>query len=439
MWIHFGILNYKHLIFLLFPIFLQAQKYIITEKKNNNPFFRGFNDFLSFTLCGLIHLISKLITKTTKEKIKEKEEKEKQKQIKLELDEMNKSGENQDVIPAGPLIYEYSIRITEYKNYKLQKVQKRKKLLFILLISGLQMTAMLIKNIFREKINKQLLQNISVLLESIFLIFFSIIFLGFSMHLHQYFSFSILALCMIIFVIETMVIKKIKIFGLLSSLLYFFSYEILYCLSDVLGKKYLNIYIDGVYLFLFKVGITGLIPLIIYDIIAYYNGLDDNYHGIIKSIYDNNITIWSLLLNLFSCLFFEIGLWLTIYYFSPCHFIILETLGDFFEIISLIIENEDNGDSFELGQKITFCILYPFIIFAVLVFNEIIILNFFGLSYNTKYYIMEREKIDINSLLNRNLTVPDYEFEEEEQDQEQQQEQEQEQEKEQDNDDSYLL
>ena len=439
MWIHFGILNYKHLIFLLFPIFLQTQKFIISRKKNNNPFFRGFNDFLSFTLCGLIHLISKLITKTTKEKIKEKEEKEKQKQIKLELDEMNKSGENQDVIPAGPLIYEYSIRITEYKNYKLQKVQKRKKLLFILLISGLQMTAMLIKNIFREKINKQLLQNISVLLESIFLIFFSIIFLGFSMHLHQYFSFSILALCMIIFVIETMVIKKIKIFGLLSSLLYFFSYEILYCLSDVLGKKYLNIYIDGVYLFLFKVGITGLIPLIIYDIIAYYSGLDDNYHGIFKSIYDNNITIWSLLLNLFSCLFFEIGLWLTIYYFSPCHFIILETLGDFFEIISLIIENEDNGDSFELGQKITFCILYPFIIFAVLVFNEIIILNFFGLSYNTKYYIMEREKIDINSLLNRNLTVPDYEFEEEEQDQEQQQEQEQEQEKEQDNDDSYLL
>ena len=414
MLIHFGILNYKHLIILLFPIFLQTQKFIISRKKNNNPFFRGFNDFLSLTLCGLIYLIAKLITKTKKEKIKEKEEKAKKKQIKLELDAINKSGENLDVRPSGPLFREYSIRISEYKNYKLQKVQKRKKILFILSITGLQMTAMLIKNIFREKINKQLLQNISVLLESIFLIFFSIIFLGFSMHLHQYFSFSILALCMIIFVIETMVIKKIKIFGLLSSLLYFFSYEILYCLSDVLGKKYLNIYIDGVYLFLFKIGITGLIPLLIYDVIAYYCGLNDNFHGIIKSIYENDIQIWYHLLNLFSCLLFEIGLWLTIYYFSPCHFIILETLGDFFEIISLIIENEDNQDSYELRQKITFCILYPFMIFAVLVFNEIIILNFWGLSYNTKYYIMEREKIDINSLSNRHLAVPDNEEEEQE-------------------------
>ena len=433
MWIHFGILNYKRLIFLLFPIFLQTQKFFITEK-SDNPYFRGFNDFLSFTLCGLINLIVKIITKTKKEKIKEKEEKEKKKQIKLELSTINKR-ENLDSSPSGQSL-EYLANILEHKNYKLQKVQKRKKILFILLIVGLQMAAMLIKNIFRKDINKQLLQNISVLLESIFLIVFSIIFLGYSIYLHQYFSLSILALCMIIFVIETMVIKNLNIIGLLLSIIYFFSYEVLYCLSDVLGKKYLNIYIDGVYLFLFKMGITGLIPLIIYDIIAYSIGLDDNYHGIIKTIYEGHISILNFFLNLFSCLFFEIGLWLTIYYFSPCHFIILETLGDFFEIISLIIKNVDDKDSYELVQKITFCILYPLMIFAVLVFNEIIILNFLGLGYNTKYYIMERGKMDINSLSNRNLT-PDSDEEEEEQEQEQ--EKEQEKEKQQENDDDYLM
>ena len=58
-----------------------------------------------------------------------------------------------------------------------------------------------------------------------------------------------------------------------------------------------------------------------------------------KIIYEGKIKIWYHLLNLFSFLLLRIGLWLTIYYFSPCHFIILETLGDFFEIISLIIEN----------------------------------------------------------------------------------------------------
>ena len=77
MLIHFGILNYKHLIFLLFPIFLQSQKYIITKKENNNPFFRGFFDFLSFTLCGLIYLISKLITTTKNKKLRKKRRKKK--------------------------------------------------------------------------------------------------------------------------------------------------------------------------------------------------------------------------------------------------------------------------------------------------------------------------------------------------------------------------
>ena len=413
MLIHFGILNYKCLIFLLFPIFLHSQKYI---KSKDNPFLRGFYDFLSLTFCGPIYLIAKLITRTKNEKIKKKQEKEKIKQIKKELDAFSRK--DQEYKPFGPLIqnYEYLDKITEIKKYKLQKLQKRDKFFFILLITEFQMIAMLIKNIFRKEINRQLLQNISVLLESIFLIVFSIIFLRFSMHSHQYFSLSILALCMIIFVIQAMVLKKKNIFDLLSSILYFFSYEIFYCLSDVLGKKYLNFYIDGVYFFLFKIGITGLIPLLIYDVIAYYCGLNDNYHGIIKSIYEDNIKNWNHLLNLFSCLLFEIGVWLTIYYFSPCHFIISLTLRDFFEIISLIIENKNDKDSFESEQKITFFIFYPFMIFAVLVFNEIIILNFCGLSYNTKYYILQREKIDKDFLSIKQIILPEDNEEEQEND-----------------------
>ena len=39
---------------------------------------------------------------------------------------------------------------------------------------------------------------------------------------------------------------------------------------------------------------------------------------------------------------------------------------------------------------ITFYILYPILIFDVLVFNEIIILNFLGLNKYTKKYIMKR-------------------------------------------------
>ena len=46
-------------------------------------------------------------------------------------------------------------------------------------------------------------------------------------------------------------------------------YELFYCLVDVLGKKYLNKYLDGVYLFLFKWGIIISIPFLIYDLIAF--------------------------------------------------------------------------------------------------------------------------------------------------------------------------
>ena len=91
----------------------------------------------------------------------------------------------------------------------------------------------------------------------------------------------------------------------------------------------------------------------------------------------------------------EIGLWLTIYYFSPCHCIILGTLEDFLELIFAFLDKNDKLYNIDIkGQIITFCVLYPIIFFALLVFNEIIILNFCGLNKNTKIYIMKREKID---------------------------------------------
>ena len=53
-------------------------------------------------------------------------------------------------------------------------------------------------------------------------------------------------------------------------------------------------------------------------------------------------------------------------------------------------------------QIITFYIIYPIVIFIVLIFNEIIILNFCGLQYNTRYYIMLRQKIDGNYDVDKN-------------------------------------
>ena len=106
-----------------------------------------------------------------------------------------------------------------------------------------------------------------------------------------------------------------------------------------------------------------------------------------------------LLYLFFSCLF-ELGLWLTIYYFTLCHYIIFETLAN---IIDIIFSDKD----YSKGQIISSIILYPILFFSILVFNEIIILNFCGLNYNTKREIMEREKYDLknneNSFYNVNI------------------------------------
>ena len=93
------------------------------------------------------------------------------------------------------------------------------------------------------------------------------------------------------------------------------------------------------------------------------------------------------LIYFFSWLF-EIGLWLSMYYFSPCYYFIFETISDFLEIFF-------GYKNFEVGQLISFFILYPILIFGLLVFNEVIILNFCGLDYNAKLKIMEREENDI--------------------------------------------
>ena len=171
------------------------------------------------------------------------------------------------------------------------------------------------------------------------------------------------------------------------SMIYFF-----FCLHDVLGKKYLNIYIDGIYLFLFKIGLIGGISFLIYDIIAYLCNVDAKYQGVIRAFKEAEFL--NFVIKFINSSIFDLGQWLIIYYFSPCHFIILKVLLEFAELIITLIKNENNENKYETGQKITFVILYPLLIFAILVFNEILIIRCGTLEYNTKKYILKREEID---------------------------------------------
>ena len=399
MLIQFGNLQIKLLIPILFPLFLKLRRLNRINNKITSAAFKGFNDFLSLTLCGFFNLILLFNIKSSKDnqtkdqkKIKsETELKTLENNDELESDPKNENENEQNVKPN--MIQNYLLEIKN-KDMENEKKQKKRKLIYILIIAFLQLVAVLIKNIWKSKIEEALKLNISVLMEIIFFIFFSVKFLGLRIYSHQIFSIVGIFILLMIFFIESLIYKSKQGFvGVLLSILYYIAVQFFYCLSDVLGKIYLNTFIDSIYSFLFKIGIVGLIPLTIYGIIISFVNIDNNNIKIFQIFSDISFGIYFL--DLFFSLLFEIGLWLTIYYFTPCHFIIYEIIADFLEIILSELENKQSFDKiYSKEQKITFFILYPILIFIVLVFNEIIILNFCNLSFNTNIKIMERERND---------------------------------------------
>jgi len=409
MLIEFGELKKRLLIPILFPFFLKLRK--LNRKVNSikSSAFRGFNDFLSLTVCGIFYLILKLNLKSEKDNLKK--------------DNKNDSNNNsinteQKAQNQAPLLPTNNIP-QEIENLEQQKEkkQRRKQWLFVGGIAALQLSAIILKTFWKINMEDTLKLNISVLIEVILLIIFSYNFLGLKIHSHQVFSFIIIFICLTTFFLESLLYeeKGIVIKYRIEDIANYFLVQLVYCLSDVLGKKYLNTYLDSPYLLLFKMGIVGIVPIIIYGIIIEFLNVDNEDHKIFSCF--KTIFFPFYLIDLIFTILYEIGIWLTIYYFSPCHYIVFEMISDFIEVLlTIFIKNDQNkgfDESYNIVQKITFYVLYPILIFIVLVFNEVIILNFWGLSYNTKAKIREREKSDIDTnIINQDLMDSDNNYSE---------------------------
>ena len=397
MLIQFGILQIKLIIPFIFPFFLKLRRIVRSKNKINSYVFRGFNDFLSLTILGTFYLFIIFRGKSSKEITQKDTIKDQQ-----ELNSLNELNDNKE-------IFMNSIMQIENDKLKKEKKLKKKQLLFALLISGLQLITVIIKSVWTLKLNDVLRLNSQALIQIIFLITFSVSILGFSIYSHQTFSIIIILICLLIFFFESIIYHKVGFTDIILGILYYISIQAFYCLSDVLGKKYLNTYLDNLYLFLFKIGIIGLIPLIIFGFLTLIVDVNEKYH---LFQFFSKIDFWIFLLDLFFSCLFELGLWLTIYYFSPCHYIIYESIANFLEIILAKVNGIEG--IFSRGEIITFYILYPVFILGTIVFNEIIILNFWGLNYNTKKEIMKRETIDGaiqgNNNLDDNIEDDNYNF-----------------------------
>jgi hypothetical protein len=272
MLIEFGELKKRLLIPILFPFFLKLRKVNRNAHSIKSLAFRGFNDFLSLTICGIFYLILKLNLKSDKENIKNDSNNN---SINTEQKTQNKVS----LLPKNNIPQE--IENLEQQKGKKQK-QRTKQWLFVGGIAALQLSAVILKTFWKINMEETLKLNISVLIEVFLLIIFSYYFLGLKIHSHQVFSFIIIFICLSIFFLESLFYEedRIVIKYLIEDIANYFLVQLAYCLSDVLGKKYLNTYIDSPYLLLFKMGIIGIVPIIIYGIIIEFLNVDNQDHKI---------------------------------------------------------------------------------------------------------------------------------------------------------------
>ena len=384
--ISFGKIQKRLFIIFIFPIFLQFRRIL---RKNEDKFglFNIFKNYLAITLCGILYLIISIKFRKKKKKIIKSSYSDNS----INSSNLNNSSSsnNSELTQKRSLCTMLKIeKELENRNIKTIKAQKQKQILPTLLISVFQLIATCIKNLWIIDIYKDLKYNIQNLIQLLLLVILSIIFLKFTVYSHQIVSIIIIAICLSIFFVNTVIYDNLGIIEIIDEIIYYIAIQTFYCLSNVVGKIFLNNYFDNIYIFLLYIGLISLIPLIIAGIVFSFVNSDEKFK-IFQ--YIPNINIIYFILDIFFTCLFQIGFWLTIYYFSPCHYIIFETIGNILDVSYSII---NNGNSFHKNEQISFIILYPIILFSVLVFNEIIILNFCGLNYNTKIEIMKREKMD---------------------------------------------
>ena len=111
---------------------------------------------------------------------------------------------------------------------------------------------------------------------------------------HQCFSLGVISFTLLSLVIDfTFYNEEEKI---IYALIYYFFGSLLYCLYDILRKKYFNLYYHSPYIIMLFIGFFGSIILIIYDMIMNYYYLENKHFIIIKSFHEN-VTLF------FKCVF----------------------------------------------------------------------------------------------------------------------------------------
>ena len=376
MWIEFSEFNLKLLILLIFPVFMQIQNYTkeaYIEKNKDNQIFKAFRYFCSYIFAGIFLIIFEIRNRRSSTK-KAQSPKEEEKEEYL-IDEIIKKNKRKKTI----------IKIT-----------------FMALLCGIGMFCQFYMKLFENKKYRNAKQSIQIIFYIISLTGFSYLILKQKLYKHHFISLGIISVILIILFILSIPVLEL----IFQSIIFYLGYCLLFSLYDVLKRKYINLYFSTPYVMMLIIGLINTIVIFLYDLIAYNTNPDIS--GVIIGLKDNiNSTGdgFLFILDLIIQCIWNLGFWLTIYYFSPCHTFISDFISNIFFYIKNSIEKDD--ELYSTKYAVIFSIAYFIVLFLILIYNEVIIVNFLGFDYNTIKRIKEREKTDsdiMNMISLRNLT-----------------------------------
>ena len=362
MWIELGMIDYKIIIPLIYPFLYQIRR--VVHKDDERMFFELFTDFCGYLFSGIIYLIIKL---RMKNKIKSIE-------IENADDFRNESSGN------DPKEYNQNrkiIKIHDVENQidldkkKLDKKRIRNQYLFILLLVLIYLIPMFLDCLsnFDRALNFGTSSSVSLFLDIFFYILLSRIILGYKIYFHQIFSSIIIVISTIIIVIIFFIEQELSE-DIYLNIIFLIVITCLYALFNALEKKYYNIYMDSPYHLSFVIGLFALILILLYEIFTVILfGVDCNFNGIYYQFGKNiekyeGLYILIFIGDILSAFVWIAGIQLTVYFFTPCHFIISESIS---QIISTFINN--TIENFPVYEKVIIYILFAIIIFATLIYN----------------------------------------------------------------------
>ena len=401
--IEISISSYKLIFVFIFPIIdifqnKIRQKYV----KTNTEYFKTLSYYLSYLFSSIFLILKKILYPNEKIQVKEDEEEEEIEEEKKEEDkkedekkEGNKIDESDD---SEINISKNKVNKTLGSNIlKEMKKKKWRKYVFIFIILLICASSLAYNHFEYESYLDKRTIGMAWKIPEFFL--FSYFILHYKYYRHHFITFGLNVATLITkYIITTTQSNFTDKIG--YHLWFYLLFATTYCLIFIFGKYCMHIFYRSPYFIMLIVGIIMSLILVILSTIKYLiSGGSQIFSGFVDNIIDVK-TFFLFLADIVLQFIFNLGMWITTYYFTPCHTIIAENV---MEIEYYLYDYSDNSDYWS-NQKFylnfwVFPIFHIINFICSLIFNEIIILNFCKLDYYTNIRIQEREKLDSIYLL----------------------------------------